>query len=118
MELIKEIEFYKRLEGDLYKVVIKYGLSDDKTNHQMFMSVYQVLNETTMKLDKVFQDEVTDLIGIDNVYKVPDELVMTDFRKKVNRELESLVASKNAAKKNIETVEFLMESLKEDDDNE
>lgn len=110
MEELKRQEFNKEVKGESFIITLEYGMKEDKTNHILKLTITHVLDKVTGKKVKVFQDDITDLLHIPNVYKesnISMEDALQSIQTMVNEQIEMVINSK----KNKESVENLLNEL-------
>ena len=88
-------------------------MKEDKTNHSLKATITHILDTKTGKKAKVYQDDITDLTHVPNVYQDSDismEDSLWEIKKCLNDQIEMVINSR----KNKESVENLMDKLYEE----
>ncbi len=97
MKLIKEIEYQREYENQLFFVKLEYGMRDDQTNHMLKMTIWHVLDKKTGKKTIVAQDDLIDVTSYPNIYE-PKKYNKNDIQNikyHVNERIATIVQSKN-----------------------
>lgn len=113
MDIIKKQEYNKVVDGESFIITLEYGMKEDKTNHMLKVTITHILDVKTGRKAKVYQDDITDLTHVPNVYKDSDILLedsLLDIKKCLNDQIKMIINSK----KNRESVEMLMDKLYEE----
>ena len=113
MEIIKKQELNKVVDGETFVITLEYGMKEDKTNHSLRATITHILDAKTGKKAKVYQDDITDLTHVPNVYQDSDILMkdsLWEIKKCLNDQIEMVINSR----KNKESVENLMDELYEE----
>ena len=113
MEIIKKQEYNKVVNGESFIITLEYGMKEDKTNHSLRATITHILDTKTGKKAKVYQDDITDLTHVPNVYQDSDILMkdsLWSIKKCLNDQIEMVINSR----KNKESVENLMDELYEE----
>ena len=113
MEIIKKQEYNKVVNGESFIITLEYGMKEDKTNHSLKATITHILDTKTGKKAKVYQDDITDLTHVPNVYQDSDILIkdsLWEIKKCLNDQIEMVINSR----KNKESVENLMDKLYEE----
>ena len=113
MEIIKKQEYNKVVDGETFVITLEYGMREDKTNHALKATITHILDTKTGKKVKVYQDDITDLTHVPNVYTESNILMkdsLWEIKKCLNDQIEMVINSR----KNKESVENLMDELYEE----
>ena len=113
MEIIKKQEYNKVVNEESFVITLEYGMKEDKTNHSLRATITHILDTKTGKKVKVYQDDITDLTHVPNVYQDSDILMkdsLLEIKKCLNDQIEMVINSR----KNKESVENLMDKLYEE----
>ena len=113
MEIIKRQEYNKVVNGESFIITLEYGMKEDKTNHSLKATITHILDTKTGKKAKVYQDDITDLTHIPNVYKESDihlKDALWSIKNSINEQINMVINSE----KNKESVENLMDELYEE----
>ena len=111
--IIKKQEYNKVVDGETFVITLEYGMKEDKTNHALKATITHILDTKTGKKAKVYQDDITDLTHVPNVYQDSDILMkdsLWNIKKCLNDQIEMVINSR----KNKESVENLMDELYEE----
>ena len=113
MEIIKRQEYNKVVNGESFIITLEYGMKEDKTNHSLKATITHILYTKTGKKAKVYQDDITDLTHVPNVYKESDihlKDALWSIKNSINEQINMVINSE----KNKESVENLMDELYEE----
>lgn len=113
MEIIKRQEYNKVVNGESFIITLEYGMKEDKTNHSLKATITHILDTKTGKKAKVYQDDITDLTHIPNIYKESDihlKDALWSIKNSINEQINMVINSE----KNKESVENLMDELYEE----
>ena len=113
MEIIKRQEYNKVVNGESFIITLEYGMKEDKTNHSLKATITHILDTKTGKKAKVYQDDITDLTHVPNVYKDSDihlKDALWSIKNSINEQINMVINSE----KNKESVENLMDELYEE----
>ena len=113
MEIIKKQEYNKVVNGESFVITLEYGMKEDKTNHSLRATITHILDIKTGKKAKVYQDDITDLTHVPNVYKESDihlKDALWSIKNSINEQINMVINSE----KNKESVENLMDELYEE----
>ena len=113
MDIIKKQEYNKVVDGEAFVITLEYGMREDKTNHTLKATITHILDTKTGKKAKVYQDDITDLTHVPNVYQDSDILMkdsLWEIKKCLNDQIEMVINSR----KNKESVKNLMDKLYEE----
>ena len=113
MEIIKRQEYNKVVNGESFIITLEYGMREDKTNHSLKATITHILDTKTGKKAKVYQDDITDLTHVPNVYKESDihlKDALWSIKNSINEQINMVINSE----KNKESVENLMDELYEE----
>ena len=113
MEIIKRQEYNKVVNGESFIITLEYGMKEDKTNHSLKATITHILDTKTGKKAKVYQDDITDLTHVPNVYKESDihlKDALWSIKNSINEQINMVINSE----KNKESVENLMDELYEE----
>ena len=113
MEIIKKQEYNKVVNGESFIITLEYGMKEDKTNHSLRATITHILDTKTGKKAKVYQDDITDLTHVPNVYKESDihlKDALWSIKNSINEQINMVINSE----KNKESVENLMNELYEE----
>ena len=113
MEIIKRQEYNKVVDGETFVITLEYGMKEDKTNHSLRATITHILDTKTGKKAKVYQDDITDLTHVPNVYKESDihlKDALWSIKNSINEQINMVINSE----KNKESVENLMDELYEE----
>ena len=113
MEIIKKQEYNKVVNGESFIITLEYGMKEDKTNHSLKATITHILDTKTGKKAKVYQDDITDLTHVPNVYKESDihlKDALWSIKNSINEQINMVINSE----KNKESVENLMDELYEE----
>lgn len=113
MEIIKKQEYNKIVNGESFIITLEYGMKEDKTNHSLKATITHILDTKTGKKAKVYQDDITDLTHIPNIYKESDihlKDALWSIKNSINEQINMVINSE----KNKESVENLMDELYEE----
>ena len=113
MEIIKREEYNKLVNGESFIITLEYGMKEDKTNHSLKATITHILDTKTGKKAKVYQDDITDLTHVPNVYKESDihlKDALWSIKNSINEQINMVINSE----KNKESVENLMDELYEE----
>ena len=113
MEIIKKQEYNKVVNGESFVITLEYGMKEDKTNHSLRATITHILDTKTGKKAKVYQDDITDLTHVPNVYKESDihlKDALWSIKNSINEQINMVINSE----KNKESVENLMDELYEE----
>ena len=113
MEIIKKQEYNKVVDGETFVITLEYGMREDKTNHSLKATITHILDTKTGKKAKVYQDDITDLTHVPNVYKESDihlKDALWSIKNSINEQINMVINSE----KNKESVENLMDELYEE----
>ena len=113
MEIIKKQEYNKVVDGETFVITLEYGMKEDKTNHALKATITHILDTKTGKKAKVYQDDITDLTHVPNVYKESDihlKDALWSIKNSINEQINMVINSE----KNKESVENLMDELYEE----
>lgn len=113
MEIIKKQEYNKVVDGETFVITLEYGMKEDKTNHSLKATITHILDTKTGKKAKVYQDDITDLTHVPNVYKESDihlKDALWSIKNSINEQINMVINSE----KNKESVENLMDELYEE----
>lgn len=113
MEIIKRQEYSKVVNGESFIITLEYGMKEDKTNHSLRATITHILDAKTGKKAKVYQDDITDLTHVPNVYKESD-ILMKDSLWSIKQCLNDQIRMVINSRKNKESVENLMDELHEE----
>ena len=113
MEIIKKQEYNKVVDGETFVITLEYGMREDKTNHTLKATITHILDTKTGQKAKVYQDDITDLTHIPNIYKESDihlKDALWSIKNSINEQINMVINSE----KNKESVENLMDELYEE----
>ena len=113
MEIIKRQEYNKVVNGESFIITLEYGMKEDKTNHSLKATITHILDTKTGKKAKVYQDDITDLTHVPNIYKESDihlKDALWSIKNSINEQINMVINSE----KNKESVENLMDELYEE----
>ena len=113
MEIIKKQEYNKVVNGESFVITLEYGMKEDKTNHSLRATITHILDTKTGKKAKVYQDDITDLTHVPNIYKESDihlKDALWSIKNSINEQINMVINSE----KNKESVENLMDELYEE----
>ena len=113
MEIIKRQEYNKVVNGESFIITLEYGMKEDKTNHSLKATITHILDIKTGKKVKVYQDDITDLTHVPNVYQDSDihlKDALWSIKNSINEQINMVINSE----KNKESVENLMDELYEE----
>ena len=113
MEIIKKQEYNKVVNGESFIITLEYGMKEDKTNHSLKATITHILDTKTGKKAKVYQDDITDLTHVPNIYKESDihlKDALWSIKNSINEQINMVINSE----KNKESVENLMDELYEE----
>ena len=113
MEIIKKQEYNKVVNGESFVITLEYGMKEDKTNHSLKATITHILDAKTGKKAKVYQDDITDLTHVPNIYKESDihlKDALWSIKNSINEQINMVINSE----KNKESVENLMDELYEE----
>ena len=113
MEIIKKQEYNKVVNGESFIITLEYGMKEDKTNHSLKATITHILDTKTGKKAKVYQDDITDLTHVPNVYQDSDihlKDALWSIKNSINEQINMVINSE----KNKESVENLMDELYEE----
>ena len=113
MEIIKRQEYNKVVNGESFIITLEYGMKEDKTNHSLKATITHILDTKTGKKAKVYQDDITDLTHVPNVYQDSD-ILMEDSLYNIKQCLNDQIKMVINSRKNRDSVEKLMDELYEE----
>lgn len=112
MEEIKKQEYNKVVEGQKFIITLEYGMKEDKSNHILTATITHILDEKTGKKAKVYQDEITDLTHVPNVYgdnNVHLDDALWSIKNSINEQIKMIINSKNNQESAIDLLDKLYE---------
>ena len=113
MQIIKKQEYNKVVDGETFVITLEYGMKEDKTNHSLRATITHILDTKTGKKAKVYQDDITDLTHVPNVY-TESNILMEDSLYNIKQCLNDQIRMVINSRKNKESVENLMDELYEE----
>lgn len=113
MNLIKSQEFNKEIDGNKFIVKLEYGMREDKKNHVLKINIIQILDEKTGKKAEVYQDDITDVSHIPNIYE-ENKISLEEAAENIQGLVENQIRMVINSKKNQQSMESLLDKLYEE----
>lgn len=113
MNLIKSQEFNKEIDGNKFIIKLEYGLREDKKNHVLKINIIQILDEKTGKKAEVYQDDITDVSHIPNIYG-ENKISLEEAAENIQGLVEDQIRMVINSKKNQRSMESLLDKLYEE----
>lgn len=115
MDIIKQVSYNKTTDKGLYLVDLKYGLRDDKSNHQLILSIYEITDKKLGQKSIVVKDEITDVIGA-GIYEKTD--LPDDLEQDIINIINDFISSVENKEKNINNIKEKLENIKNKEEDE
>ena len=113
MNLLKTQEFNKEIDGNKFIVKLEYGIREDKKNHVLKISITQILDEKTGRKAEVYQDDITDVSHIPNIYG-ENKISLEEAAENIQGLVEDQIRMVINSKKNQQSMESLLDKLYEE----
>ncbi|XWX33976.1 hypothetical protein YJAMGPKP_CDS0077 [Staphylococcus phage PG-2021_46] len=69
MSLIKQIEFTREYENELFEIQLSYGMRDNKVNHYLMFKMWHVTDKVKGVKHIVSQEDIIDITSRPNIYE-------------------------------------------------
>lgn len=115
MNIEKTVTYNKRTDKGLYIITIDYGMLENKSDHQLMLTIHEVINETLGQKQKASQEDITGLTKM-QVYQSQD--LSVPLHKEIEKAVDMTINNIENKYKNMESIVGELNILESENGND